>query len=682
MRWRPLLATTAMAVAFARLATGAEWHVPGDFDTIQAAIDGCAAGDVVVVGDGVWIGDSNKNLDFMGKAITVRGEHGPATCIIDCQSWGRGFHFHSGEGPDSVVENLTIRNGASEDGGGIFLTNASSPIFRNCIITTCRANGSNSYGGGVHCEASSNPQFIGCMITDNVSSGYGGGGGVYCDASSPAFTGCAIDDNHAEHYYGGGIYCNNGSSPTLTDCTISGNSTGPYTSSGGGICCRYESSATLSYCTISDNTTTDFGGGLYCADASNLVLDHCTITGNETTSSGNGGGVYLIRDDSEFIDCTIQANKATAGAGVCCRQSNAVFTGCSIDENLPAGTGEGVYCYESSPRLSDCSISRNGGEGIICFQYGSPMITGCEISDNGRTGIYCTTYCQGVVRDCTITGNTSLDEGGGVRVYQQSDTVFINCTITANTAPKGGGVSCDNNEGPVFLNCVLARNVATTRGGGLHCGDGLAVINCVITSNTAPTGGGVWCTGDELSMTNCILWNDSPDEIHAFYDVPVITYCDVQGGWTGQGNIDTDPMFVSPGTDNYRLGAGSPCIDAGFNNALPIDGNDLDDDGLTCERFPIDMDSSYRFEDDNGTVDTGCGLPVVVDMGAYEYDGIPADVAYGDVDGGGFVDIDDVFAVLGAWGDCDGCCLEDVNADGAVDIDDVFAVLGNWGPCE
>ena len=51
-----------------------------------------------------------------------------------------------------------------------------------------------------------------------------------------------------------------------------------------------------------------------------------------------------------------------------------------------------------------------------------------------------------------------------------------------------------------------------------------------------------------------------------------------------------------------------------------------------------------------------------------------------DVDGSGAVDIDDIFAVLSAWGPCDDC-PEDVNDDGYVDIDDIFAVLANWGPC-
>ncbi|UCD76043.1 MAG: hypothetical protein JSV91_03795 [Phycisphaerales bacterium] len=49
----------------------------------------------------------------------------------------------------------------------------------------------------------------------------------------------------------------------------------------------------------------------------------------------------------------------------------------------------------------------------------------------------------------------------------------------------------------------------------------------------------------------------------------------------------------------------------------------------------------------------------------------------GDVNGDLVVDIDDLFAVLAAWGPCDDC-PEDLNDDGIVDIDDVFEVLANW----
>ncbi len=81
-------------------------QVPGDFRTIQEAIDAAVDGDEVVVADGTWTGVCNTNLDFGGRLITVRSDSGdPALCIIDCE-WVfevRGFHFHSGETDQAVV---------------------------------------------------------------------------------------------------------------------------------------------------------------------------------------------------------------------------------------------------------------------------------------------------------------------------------------------------------------------------------------------------------------------------------------------------------------------------------------------------------------------------------------------------------------------------------------------------
>ena len=57
-----------------------------------------------------------------------------------------------------------------------------------------------------------------------------------------------------------------------------------------------------------------------------------------------------------------------------------------------------------------------------------------------------------------------------------------------------------------------------------------------------------------------------------------------------------------------------------------------------------------------------------------------------DITGDDQVNIDDIFAVLGLWGECaDPCppyCTGDLTEDCAVNIDDIFAILGLWGPCD
>jgi hypothetical protein len=104
-------------------------------------------------------------------------------------------------------------------------------------------------------------------------------------------------------------------------------------------------------------------------------------------------------------------------------------------------------------------------------------------------------------------------------------------------------------------------------------------------------------------VTNCILWGNTAsvgNEIYNYPDVarssrPVVSYCDVQGGWEGIGNMDSDPGFV--GADNFRLVPGSPCIDAGDNSAVTE---------------AVDIDGVTRI------LDGDCDETATVDMGACE----------------------------------------------------------------
>ena len=93
----------------------------GDFPTIQAAVDFASAGVIIVLTDGKFTGDGNRDIVYLGKAITVRSQNGnPQMCIIDCEGSDddphRGFDFDSEEGPDAVLRGVTIKNGYADGG--------------------------------------------------------------------------------------------------------------------------------------------------------------------------------------------------------------------------------------------------------------------------------------------------------------------------------------------------------------------------------------------------------------------------------------------------------------------------------------------------------------------------------------------------------------------------------------
>ncbi|MFQ5807169.1 MAG: hypothetical protein ACE5I3_12040, partial [Phycisphaerae bacterium] len=162
----------------------------------------------------------------------------------------------------------------------------------------------------------------------------------------------------------------------------------------------------------------------------------------------------------------------------------------------------------------------------------------------------------------------------------------------------------------------------------------------------------------------------------------------VQGGYDGIGNIDADPLFVDPdGPDNdpntwedndYRLSVGSPCIDAGDNDAVPPDIADLDGDGDVDEPIPFDLDGNPRFVDDPGMPDSGNGTPPIVDMGAYEFQG---ETCFGDLDGDDDIDLTDLAQLLGNYGTTSGAVYTDGDLDreGDVDLADLAALLSVYG---
>ena len=234
------LTLTILFLLFPFFVFAATLRVPtAAYPTIQSAIDAADLLDTVLVADGIWKGGGNKDLDFKGKPITVKSENGPANCIIDCGEDGRGFYFHSGEGPNAELSGFTIRNGYADSGGGIKIgglssDDASSPTVTNCIVT-----GNKSYlsyptpwycGGGIYVGPSCYPKITDCTISNNESFF---GGGIYNYGSNAEFTNCVISENLAEHG-GGGIYCDTSSSK-FNQCTIQNNQAGNTGSDGGGV---------------------------------------------------------------------------------------------------------------------------------------------------------------------------------------------------------------------------------------------------------------------------------------------------------------------------------------------------------------------------------------------------------------------------------------------------------------
>ena len=252
------------------------WH-----STIQEAIDDANEGDEIVLAPYTYTGDGNRDLNFGGKAITVRSidPNDPdivASTIIDCQGTAQephhGFLFKNGEESNSVVAGLTIINGYAAD--------------------------SSSYGGAIYCS-NSGPTIRNCIMTGNTADSDGGGIGAFCFSQAPIIKNCVISQNSARN--GGGIFCSWGE-PEISNCMIFKNTAAER---GGGIDC-IATSALIENCTLTDNTA-DYGGGVMLNGAGSPTLSNCILWNNMAVSDGNEISLAYPSDSNVTITyCDVQ----------------------------------------------------------------------------------------------------------------------------------------------------------------------------------------------------------------------------------------------------------------------------------------------------------------------------------------------------------------------------------------
>lgn len=202
-------------------------------------------------------------------------------------------------------------------------------------------------------------------------------------------------------------------------------------------------------------------------------------------------------------------------------------------------------------------------------------------ADPNNADVVAVTIVKGNLVDSVVTFNNA--EG--------SDSVLSGFTIQNGKAGDGGGIFCQDSS-PSITDCTITDNSAFY-GGGICCiSSSPSIANCTITGNVADDGGGgIYGYSSSPTITNCTLWNDSPDEIQVAESITRITYSDIESGYSGEGNINTDPLFADAGEGDFHLLSNSPCIDNGTDEGV----SDTDKDGI-----PRPFDNGY-------------------DMGAYEY---------------------------------------------------------------
>jgi parallel beta-helix repeat protein len=381
-------------------------HVPGDHATIQDGIDAAVNGDTVLVAPGTY----NEDIDFLGKAITVKSSGGSSATVIAGTGTSSVVTFQDFEGRDSVLHGFTVRNG---DPNGLQCLDA-APTIQHNRITGHRAH-------GIQCTAPSFQE--GPLIEYNTISANGGSG-------IDEFSDAVIRNNNISNNREFGIHSDHESCALIEANTISSNAFegirllyANRSVVAGNTICDNARGITCFYAwpeiygnSIFNNSNNNYGGGILCYDYATCWIADNLIRDNEAAL---GGGIYLKEDSyCTLLNNTIVDNTATimgGGVGVANYYGMgspwATLTDCILRGNT-APNGPALSIVDNSVvRISYCNLE--GGLSSVYLDtgyidWGDGMIDADPLFADPVNGDFRLQQdpCQpGVTNPCVDTGS-------------------------------------------------------------------------------------------------------------------------------------------------------------------------------------------------------------------------------------------------------------------------------------
>ncbi len=367
---------------------------------------------------------------------------------------------------DSDIVHNIVSNGY---GGGIFLEQAYLQISQGDILDNIAAGTDTlSAGGGIAAISSELVLGDGLYISNNMA--FWGGGLSLLDSTAHVGRATSADVmfNHNTAWYGGGLQAWT-SEINLRGALFRDNAV---TTSGGAafLWDSRVSSDTNRLIVLNNHAALD-GGGFYLANCqanwSAVSFGDGLEPGNEAGNSG--GGLYLTNSAVHIYGGQFIGNRSgfsvvyTNGQGgaIAAYRSGLILTNGPGLDGLYTNV---VFRHNQASNYFGGAVYL-GDESHINFHNG--FAEGNQATDGGM--LYASPACAFLFVNCTLTGNTAMTDGGAIAA--RGDGTIHDCRFLNNTAGRGGGgIQLDRCMMEISQSSFI-RNVAAYSGGGVHCYD-------------------------------------------------------------------------------------------------------------------------------------------------------------------------------------------------------------------
>jgi len=325
------------------------------------------------------------------------------------------------------------------------------------------------------------------------------------------------------------------------------------------------------------NGEAEYGGAVYVENQSTPRFENLIIT--NCNADLDGGGVYAT-DESypTFHGVTFSGNSGRYGGALMCNSSNAKlynvgFTGNAGYEGGAINTHICEY-FEMDFGYLYKNVANTGG-GCEIYRTDTVKISSTIFEQNDAINQYGGgMYIQQSdisIEKSRFNMNSAKWYGGAISFYQNVNLKLNNVQITNDTASKGGGIYGNLWSTLSLKNTLLYNNRADSSnsfdayGGAMYLWDvETEIINSTITNNSAFDGAaGIYLKTGNLSLKNSIIWHHLSSGIYNEAGTTSVEYSNIEGGWTGTGNLDIDPEFYNFDDNDFSLNEISPCINAG-----------------------------------------------------------------------------------------------------------------------